>query len=183
MGPLRDGDWTSDVARDQYDHDSFETRVENSRDAGFPAEPARCDLYVSRACQWTHRAALTGSLPGLEDAASIDVRDPPSRPGLGARRRKSRPYSGFGVRARLPLRGVPGGRPALTRGGLTVPTLHDGGRETIGHERPTAIARTPAAEFDQYASGSPGLYPASRRTHIDVPPLRPPRARDVTGGP
>ena len=43
---------------------------------GFPVEPGRYRLVVSRACPWAHRAILTRKLTGLEDVLSMGVAGP-----------------------------------------------------------------------------------------------------------
>lgn len=54
----------------------IETRITQDGRDGFPVEPGRYRLAVSRACPWAHRAILTRQLMGLEDVLSMAVAGP-----------------------------------------------------------------------------------------------------------
>ncbi|MFX0537313.1 glutathione S-transferase family protein [Ornithinimicrobium sp. Y1847] len=54
----------------------IETRITKDGRDGFPVEPGRYRLVVSRACPWAHRAILTRQLLGLEDVLSMGVCGP-----------------------------------------------------------------------------------------------------------
>ncbi|MFT4884360.1 MAG: putative glutathione S-transferase [Natronomonas sp.] len=167
MGLLHDGEWEPDATRDQYDHDTFDDRVERSPEAEYPAEAGRYHLYISRACPWAHRAALTRRLLGLEDAISVDVVDPvrhdhgwefsPEKPDCT-------PDSVHGHDTLYEM--FQAADPDYT-GRVTVPVLYDRQTDTIVHEESAAIARMLATEFDHPASESRDLYPASMRNRID----------------
>lgn len=167
MGLLHDGEWEPDATRDEYDHDTFDDRIENPLDAEFPAEAGRYHLYISRACPWAHRAALTRRLRGLEDAISMDVVDPvrhdrgweftPEKPDCT-------PDSVHGHDALYEV--FREADPDYT-GRVTVPILYDRETHAIVHEESAEIARMLATEFDQHASEPVALYPASMRARID----------------
>lgn len=167
MGLLHDGAWEPDAARDRYDHDTFDDRVENSRDAEYPAEAGRYHLYISRACPWAHRAALVRRLLGLEDAVSVDVVDP-VRDDRGwefaPEKANCTPDSLYGHDTLYEV--FREADPTYT-GRVTVPVLYDRRTDTIVHEESAAIARMLATEFEEYASASFDLYPSSARARID----------------
>ena len=167
MGLLHNGEWEPDATRDQYEHDTFEDRIENSRDANFPAEADRYHLYISRACPWAHRAALTRRLPGLEDVISVDVVDPVRHDQgweFSPEKANCTPDS---VHDHDTLYEVfQEADPGYT-GRVTVPILYDRKTDTIVHEESAEIARMLATEFDHHASESLDLYPSSIRDDID----------------
>lgn len=168
MGLLHDGEWESDATRDQYDHDTFDDRIESSRDAEFPAEADRYHLYISRACPWAHRAALTRRLLGLEDAISIDVVDPVRHDQgweFSAEKANCTPDSLHGHDTLYEV--FQEADPNYT-GRVTVPILYDRKTNSIVHEESAEIARMLATEFDHHASQSLDLYPASIRSRIDA---------------
>ncbi|QCC49342.1 glutathione S-transferase family protein [Halobellus limi] len=167
MGLLHNGEWESDATRDQYDHDTFDNRIENSRNATFPAEAGRYHLYISRACPWAHRAALTLRLLGLEDTISVGVVDPV---------RRDQGWEFSPEKANCTTDSVHGHKtlyevfqeadPDYT-GRVTVPILYDREAETIVHEESAEIARMLATEFDHYTSEPLDLYPSSMQDDID----------------
>lgn len=167
MGLLHDGEWEPDATRDQYDHDAFDDRVEDAPDATFPAEAGRYHLYVSRACPWAHRAALTRRLLGLDGAVSVDVVDPV---------RRDRGWEFTPEKADCTPDSVHGhdtlfevfreADPDYT-GRVTVPVLYDRERGTIVHEESAEIARMLATEFDHLATTDRELYPEPMRERIN----------------
>ncbi|WP_318567408.1 glutathione S-transferase family protein [Salinigranum marinum] len=167
MGLLHDGEWEPDATRDQYDHDAFDDRVEDAPDATFPAEAGRYHLYVSRACPWAHRAALTRRLLGFDGAVSVDVVDPV---------RHDRGWEFTPGKANCTPDSVHGhdtlfevfqeADPDYT-GPVTVPVFYDRERHTIVHEESAEIARMLATEFDHLATTDRDLYPEPMRERID----------------
>src|ERR1700760_2200940 len=64
---------TGEFTRDQR---YISTRItEDGRD-GYPVEPGRYRLVVSRACPWANRAIIVRRLLGLEDVLSMGVTGP-----------------------------------------------------------------------------------------------------------
>ncbi|MBX0286849.1 glutathione S-transferase family protein [Haloarcula salinisoli] len=167
MGVLDNGEWKPDATRDEYDHDSFDSRVRAATDATFPAEADRYHLYISRACPWAHRAALTRRLLGLDGVVSMDVVDPvrrdagweftPARDGCTADsvHGAERLYEVFQT-----------ADPEYT-GPVTVPVLVDRETGTIVHEESADISRMLATEFTEFQSADRDLYPESLRGEID----------------
>jgi putative glutathione S-transferase len=54
----------------------FADRITADGGDGWPVEPGRYRLVVSRACPWASRAVISRRLLGLEDAVSLAVTDP-----------------------------------------------------------------------------------------------------------
>ncbi len=66
-------DPTGEFSRDQR---YLATRITADGRDGFPVEPGRYRLVVSRACPWANRAIIVRRLLGLEDALSMGVTGP-----------------------------------------------------------------------------------------------------------
>ncbi|SDY39328.1 glutathione S-transferase family protein [Halopenitus persicus] len=167
MGLLHNGEWEPDATRDQYDHDAFDDRVENFEDANFPAEADRYHLYISRACPWAHRAALTRRLLGLEDTISVDVVDPVRHDQgweFSPEKAHCTPDSVHGHDTLYEV--FQEADPGYT-GRVTVPILYDRKTETIVHEESAKIARMLATEFNHHTSESLDLYPSSMQDDVD----------------
>jgi putative glutathione S-transferase len=167
MGLLHDGEWEADATRDQYDHDSFHDRVQDDPNAAFPAAAGRYHLYISRACPWAHRAALTRRLLGLEDAISLDVVDPVRHDSgweFSPEKRNCTPDSVHGHDKLYEV--FQEADPTYT-GRVTVPVLYDREQETIVAEESDDIARMLATEFDRFQTNSLDLYPEPMRGRID----------------
>jgi putative glutathione S-transferase len=167
MGLLHNGEWEPDATRDQYKHNTFEDRVQNARGANFPAEADRYHLYISRACPWAHRAALTLRLLGLEDIVSVDVVDPVRHDQgweFSPEKANCTPDSVHGHDTLYEV--FQEADPDYT-GRVTVPVLYDRKTETIVHEESAEIARMFVTEFDHHASELLDLYPSSMQDDID----------------
>ncbi|MFN2555373.1 MAG: glutathione S-transferase family protein [Nitriliruptorales bacterium] len=72
-----------DEPRGKYVEDRFErdtryisNRITSDGDGGWPVEPGRYRLIVSRACPWANRAIIVRRLLGLEAALSMGVAGP-----------------------------------------------------------------------------------------------------------
>jgi putative glutathione S-transferase len=64
---------TGEFTRDQR---YIATRITADGRDGFPVEPGRYRLVVSRACPWANRVIIVRRLLGLEDALSMGVTGP-----------------------------------------------------------------------------------------------------------
>ncbi len=175
MGKLVDGEWVTAPERG-HDDQGFDGWVgpADSDTPDSPAEPGRGNLpgryhlYISRACPWAHRAALTRRLVGLEDVISVDIVDPvrrddgweftPSKQGC-----TPDSVNGFGY-----LREVYTQADPTYTGRVTVPVLYDTEADTIVNNESADIARILNEAFDAYATRDVDLYPAHKREEIDA---------------
>ncbi|MGI8537876.1 MAG: glutathione S-transferase family protein, partial [Mycobacteriales bacterium] len=66
-------DPSGEFSRDQ---NYIATRITDDGRDGYPVEPGRYRLVVSRACPWANRSIIVRRLLGLEDALSMAVAGP-----------------------------------------------------------------------------------------------------------
>ncbi len=133
---------------------------------GWPVEPGRYRLVVSRACPWANRAIIVRRLLGLEDAIAMAVCGPPHDarswtfdldpggrdPVLGYERLQEAFFARY---------------PDYPRG-ITVPAIVDvpsGKVVTNDYPHITLDFSTEWTKF--HRPGAPDLYPADRRDEID----------------
>ncbi|RYJ15295.1 glutathione S-transferase family protein [Halogeometricum borinquense] len=167
---LVDGEWRTDAYESTNEdgefnrqETSFRNWIRDDADAEFPAESGRYHLYISRACPWAHRAAMTRRLKGLEDAISLSVVEP------------VRINDGWEFSAEYPdpLYGEDYLRDIYTRaddeftGRVTVPVLWDKERETIVNNESREIMRMLDTEFDAHAKHDVDLWPEGYREEVD----------------
>jgi len=172
---LVEGEWRQDAYEStnedgEFDHQetSFRDWIQDDPDARFQPEAGRYHLYISRACPWAHRAALTRTIMGLEDVISMDVVDPyrdtdgwqftPSKDGCTADSELGADY----------LREVYTAGDEGFTGRVTVPVLWDREEETIVNNESEEIITMLADAFGEYASNDADLYPDERREEIDA---------------
>jgi putative glutathione S-transferase len=149
------------------DTNYIETRITRDGRDGYPAEPGRYRLVVSRACPWAHRSTIVRRLLGLEDAISIGVAGPTHDarswtfdldpdgvdPVLGIDRLQDAYFRRF---------------PDYPRG-ITVPAVVDvptGAVVTNNFPQITLDFSTEWQEF--HRAGAPDLYPEPLRAEIDT---------------
>lgn len=150
----------------QRSRSHFDDRITADGESGFPAEPGRYRLIVSRACPWAHRMLIVRRLLGLETALSLGVADPIQDekswrftldpgdvdPVLQV------PYLADAYRAREPE----------WDGGVSVPAIVDipsGKLVTNDYLQMTLDLSTQWTQF--HRPGAPDLYPEALRSEID----------------
>ncbi|WP_311171439.1 glutathione S-transferase family protein [Halobellus ordinarius] len=166
MNMLVDGEWHTDTYETtneagEFDRQetSFRDWIQDDPDAEYPAESGRYHVYISRACPWAHRVAMTRRLKGLEDDISLSIVEP------------VRHDDGweFSEEYPDPLYGEAYLRDIYTRadpeftGRVTVPVLWDKEQETVVNNESREIMRMLDTEFD----GDVDLWPAGYREEVD----------------
>jgi putative glutathione S-transferase len=142
------------------------TRITADGRDGFPVEPGRYRLVVSRACPWASRAVIVRRLLGLEDVLSMAVAgpvhdrrswtfdlDPGGRdPVLGIERLQEAYFARF---------------PGYDRG-ITVPAVVDVPTGQVVTNDYAQITLDLSTEWRAWhRPGAPDLYPQDRRAEID----------------
>ncbi|MEU8461253.1 glutathione S-transferase C-terminal domain-containing protein [Streptomyces sp. NPDC029003] len=152
-----------------YTRDSryITTRITADGRDGFPVEPGRYRLVVSRACPWAHRAVIVRRLLGLEEALPMAVAgpthdkrswtfdlDPDGRdPVLGIERLQEAYFARD---------------PGYDRG-ITVPAIVDVPSGEVVTNDYAQITVDMSLEWTaHHRAGAPELYPAALRPEIDA---------------
>jgi len=154
----------ADYNRDQR---YITTRITQDGRDGYPVEPGRYRLIVSRACPWANRSIIVRRLLGLEDAISMGVAgpthderswtfdlDPGGRdPVLGIERLQEAYLKRF---------------PGYDRG-VTVPAMVDiATGEVVTNDFAQITLDLETQWRDYHRPGAPDLYPDDRRDEIDA---------------
>ncbi|MGM0592243.1 MAG: glutathione S-transferase family protein [Halobacteriota archaeon] len=170
MNMLVDGEWQTDAYQSTNDDGEFERQVtsfrewvEDDPDAEFPAEAGRYHLYISRACPWAHRTALTRTLVGLEDVISLSLVEP------------VRIDDGWEFSEEYPdplydaayLRDIYTRADSEFTGRVTVPVLWDTERETIVNNESEEIMRMLDTAFGGLGTREVDLYPDELAEEVD----------------
>jgi putative glutathione S-transferase len=160
MTYVSDGEFT----RDQ---NYIATRITADGRDGFPVEPGRYRLVVSRACPWASRAVVVRRLLGLEQALPMGIAgpthderswtfdlDPGGRdPVLGIERLQEAYFRRF---------------PGYQRG-ITVPAIVDTTTGKVVTNDYAQITLDMSTQWtDLHRPGAPDLYPAHLRDEIDA---------------
>ena len=152
----------------EFNRDSnyIQTRITADGRDGYPVEPGRYRLVVSRACPWANRSIIVRRLLGLEDVLSMGVcgpthdeqswtfdLDPGGRdPVLGYERLQEAYFARF---------------PGYERG-ITVPAIVDIPTGQVVTNNYPRITLDLSTQWRQYhRPGAPDLYPAALRGEMD----------------
>jgi putative glutathione S-transferase len=150
----------------ERDSDYITTRITAAGDSGYPVEPNRYRLVVSRACPWANRAIIVRRLLGLEPVLSMGIcgpthderswtfdLDPGGRdPVLGIERLQEAYFKRF---------------PDYPKG-ITVPAIVDVPTGQVVTNDFPQLTLDLSSEWTQYhRPGAPQLYPDALRDEID----------------
>jgi glutathionyl-hydroquinone reductase len=162
----------TDGEHDTYVEDVFErdtdylgARITADARDGWPVEPGRYRLAVSRACPWANRAVIVRRLLGLEDPISLAIAGPThdarswrfdQDPG------GVDPVLGIERLAEAYERAVPG----YDRG-VTVPAIVDvPSGAVVTNDVPTITLDLSTEWTEHHRDGAPDLYPVDRRDEL-----------------
>ncbi len=150
----------------QRDTDYLTTRITADGRDGYPVEPGRYRLVVSRACPWANRSIIVRRLLGLEEALPMGVTGP-------THDARSWVFD-LDPGGRDPVLGIHFLRDAyLARDpgydkGITVPAVVDVPSGAVVTNDPQQITLDLAVEWRaHHRPGAPDLYPEDRRDEID----------------
>jgi len=132
-------------------------------DGDFPVEAGRYHIYISRACPWAHRVAMTRALKGLDDAISLSIVQPERYDeGWEFSDEYPDPLYGADYLRELYVRADPDvtGRP-------TVPVLWDKEEKTIVNNESEEIMRMLDVAGHELATRDVDLYPEGYRDGVD----------------
>ena len=170
---LVDGEWRTDAYDSTNDDGEFDRQetsfrewVEADPDAKHPAEKGRYHLYISHACPWAHRAAITRALRGLEDAVSVDVVDPYRQSDGWEFAPEKEGCTPDSIHGSDYLREVYTAADPDFTGRVTVPVLWDRKEETIVNNESAEIMRMLDSAFAEFGCENT-LYPEGYREDVD----------------
>lgn len=144
----------------------FDARIAANGSSGWPVEPGRYRLVVSRACPWANRTMITRRLMGLEEALSLAVTDPLQderswRFTLDPDGRD--PVLGIAFLGEAYRAAEPG-----YDGGISVPAIVDVPSGKLVTNDYQQITLDLATEWSAHQrTGAPELYPEALRAEID----------------
>ncbi|AXG09527.1 glutathione S-transferase family protein [Haloplanus rubicundus] len=167
MSRLVEGEWVAEADLETDEDGEFQRQEQAFHDRlgtdAYPSEAGRYHIYISRACPWAHRVAMTRSLKGLDDAISLSLVQP-ERYDEGWEFSDAHPDPLYGADylRELYVRADPNftGRP-------TVPVLWDTETETIVNNESEEIMRTLDVAGHELATRDVDLYPEGYRDEVD----------------
>ena len=148
------------------DTDYLSTRITADGRDGYPVEPGRYRLVVSRACPWANRAIIVRRLLGLEPVLSMGVAGP-------THDRRSWTFD-LDPGGRDPVLGIErlqeayfARQPDYPKG-ITVPAIVDVGTgEVVTNDYPQITLDLSTEWRALHRDGAPDLYPEPLRAEID----------------
>jgi glutathionyl-hydroquinone reductase len=144
---------------------SFTGRITRDGSSGYPAEPARYQLYASLACPWSQRALIACRLLGLDRVIGLTLTDPVAdeRGWRFSDQANGDPLTGARLLSDLYRVTDPG-----YRGPYSVPLLWDMKTRRVVSNDVAQITIMLETEFRPFhRQGAPDLYPAARRRDIE----------------
>lgn len=143
---------------------TFTGRITRDGSSGFPAEPARYQLYASLACPWSQRALIACRLLGLDRVIGLTLTDPVAdQRGWRFSEETGDPLTGARLLSDL-YRATEPSYP----GPYSVPLIWDMHSRRIVSNDVAQITIMLETEFRQFHKpGAPDLYPAARRRDIE----------------
>jgi len=168
MSRLVEGEWVTEADLETDEDGEFKRQEQAFHDrlgpdGDFPVEAGRYHLYISRACPWAHRVAMTRALKGLDDAISLSLVEPERYDdGWEFSDTYPDPLYGADYLRELYVRADPEftGRP-------TVPVLWDTETETVVNNESEEIMRTLDVAGHELATRDVDLYPEGYRDEVD----------------
>jgi putative glutathione S-transferase len=167
MSGLVDGEWvgtdyeTGEDGEFERQESAFRDRI--GPDEAFPVESERYHLYISRACPWAHRTAMTRALKGLDDAISLSLVEP-ERYDDGWEFSETYPDPLYDAAY---LRDIYVRADPEYTGRVTVPVLWDRKEETIVNNESEEIMRMLDVAGHELATRDVDLYPEGYRDAVD----------------
>jgi putative glutathione S-transferase len=161
-----DGSYVNPTGEFTRDSNYISTRItEDGRD-GFPVEPSRYRLVVSRACPWANRSIIVRRLLGLEAVLSMGIAGPTH---------DSRSWAfDLDPGGRDPVLGIERLQEAFLarfpdyEQGITVPAIVDVPTGRVVTNDYPQITLDLSTEWREYhRPGAPDLYPQAHRAEID----------------
>jgi putative glutathione S-transferase len=156
------------VSQSDYDRDTryLTTRITADGRDGYPVEPGRYRLVVSRACPWANRSIIVRRLLGLEDVLSMGVAGP-------THDERSWTFD-LDPGGRDPVLGIERleeafvARDADYDKGVTVPAIVDiPTGEVVTNDVPQVTLDLSTEWSAYHRDGAPDLYPEALRGEID----------------
>jgi putative glutathione S-transferase len=146
--------------------DYITTRITSDGRDGWPVEPGRYRLVVSRACPWANRAIIVRRLLGLEPVLSMGIAGP-------THDERSWAFD-LDPGGRDPVLGVERLQDAYVarfsdyEGGITVPAIVDvASGKVVTNDYPRITLDLSTEWRVHHRPGAPDLYPEHRRVEID----------------
>jgi len=164
---LVEGEWVAEEDIETDEDGEFKRQASAFRGRigtdEFPVESGRYHVYISRACPWAHRVAMTRALKGLDDAISLSLVEPVRYDdGWEFSDTYPDPLHGADYLRELYVRADPEftGRP-------TVPVLWDREEGTVVNNESEEIMRMLDVAGHELATRDVDLYPEGYRDEVD----------------